>query len=448
MEAVTLLTAVVAGILVLCLRPVSGLIVFITTLIWYPYYLTVKIGTVNLSAARILILVTFIKIFLNPDILNKFKFALIDKFVVAFAVLSLVAGLTTTESSAIIQYWSGSVFDMVLPYFAVRIVLKGRDDYLKLLKWVMIVSIPLSITAIYQSVTGNNPFGFLEHYHAFHQNYSYVPELRTGFYRADVTFGDFIMFGMYFAIAFGLCAGLPGFLKQDRRNLFYIGIGILGLGVVSSMSSGPISAGLVLVPVLVLFKYRQYSKIFVAMVISGVVLIEIASNTSWYEALSRLTFSEETAYYRIMLIRKAFGGGMTGHWLTGYGLVDPGWGPSLDGRAHTDLVNHYLMVLSLYGLVGLAPFLGILVCAFARLRESFTQAKTEAERWMVWTPMSTLVALIVTFMSVSLFAQTQTVFFIMLGFCANMPILIGSTASFHTAFNTPMRLSVNYEPSL
>jgi hypothetical protein len=434
MQALTLLIAAVSGILILLLRPVFALIAFLTALIWYPFYLTLKIGEADFSVARILVAVLFIKIFLSSHILDRFKFELIDKFAIAFGALCLAAGLTTTETGPMLVYWGGSMFDTVLPYFAVRIMLRISDDYLKLLKWVMIVSIPLAAVAVYQSVTGNNPFGFFESYNAFRQApRGYTPISRSGFYRANLGFSVSIMVGLYFAMVLGWCAGLSKSLRRDKRGLFYKGIGILGLGIAASMSSGPLSGLLVLIMVLALYKYRQYWKLFVGLLILGILLIEIASNTAWYDALSRLTFSEETAYYRVLLIRKTLGGGMAGHWLAGYGLADPGWGPDIWGKSHTDACNHYIEILVMYGLTGLIPFFGLLACAFVRLRQAYAKVTTEAERWLVWTVMSTMIAVLVTFMSVSLFAQTRTVFFMMLALCANMPILVGNEVNYARA---------------
>jgi hypothetical protein len=429
MESVTLLIAVIAGVLMFFLRPVFSLIIFITTLIWYPYYLTVKIGPANFSVSRILVTLIFIKIFLSTDILNKFKFELIDKFAIVFAAICLMAGLITTESGTMLVYWGGSIFDTILPYFAVRLILRTKEDYLRLLKWTMLVSIPFSLIAVYQSITGDNPFGFLEAYNAFKPNPAgYMPISRSGFYRANLTFGVSIMLGIYFAIVLGCCAGLSKCIKENK-SILYAGLLILGLGIAASMSSGPLTALIVLMAVLPLYKYRQYWKLFVGLLMAGILLLQIVSNTSWYAALSRLTFSEETAYYRILLIRKAFGGGMAGHWLAGYGLVDPGWGEDLFGRSHTDACNHYIEILIVYGLLGLIPFIGLLVGAFMKLREAFVLAKADIERWIVWSIMSTLIALLITFMSVSLFAQTRTVFFILLAFCANMPMFCRSTTA-------------------
>ena len=85
--------------------------------------------------------------------------------------------------------------------------------------------------------------------------------------------------------------------------------------------------------------------------------VEIISNRHFYDVISRFTFSGSSAWYRSRLIEVAlFQGGMSGHWLTGYGWgVDPGWGAIIYGRPRSDIINQYLLVLCKYGLVGLVP---------------------------------------------------------------------------------------------
>lgn len=163
---------------------------------------------------------------------------------------------------------------------------------------------------------------------------------------------------------------------------------------------------------------------FVREKVVGISETGVSSKTSWYEALSSLTFPEETAFGRIRLIRKAFSGGMTGHWITGFGLNDLGWGLEVSGKPNTDLVNSVYRNPVSYGLLGLVPFLGIITTAFKRLHESFIQAREEQDRWFVWSLMSTLVAMLISLMSVSLYGQTVTAFFLMLAFCANSPTLV------------------------
>ncbi len=428
MQPLTLLIAAVGSVLILLGKPVTVLVTYIGILVWYPTYLTVQLGPLNFSARRILILVILVKIFLGQGLSAKFKFLLVDKFVLAYAGLALAAGVTTTEFGKVTAYWGGNVFmDEVLPYFAARILIAKREDYLNCLRMLLLISIPLAVVSILQCVTGYNPFGFFQQYNAFRaESRGYIPTPRRGFYRANLTFGVSIMLGLYFSIVCGCCVGLVRYIKREKR-LLYTGLGVVGLGVLSSMSSGPWFMAAILAGILLLYKQRNYWKLFVTMLIGGIVFIEILSNSSWYEALSRFTFDSANAWYRTALIRRVFSGGMGGRWLTGYGLRDPGW--AIGYVEHTDIVNHYIAVLVWWGLAGLVPFCGILACAFIRLREAFVAARTGADRWLIWTLMSTLTALLILFMSASLYAQTLTMFFILLAFCASAPAWIKGSGS-------------------
>jgi O-antigen ligase len=128
-----------------------------------------------------------------------------------------------------------------------------------------------------------------------------------------------------------------------------------------------------------------------------------------------------------------FEGGMSGHWLLGYGYdVDPKWSEKIDLRDHTDIVNHYLLILSRFGLVGLASFLAINVVAVKRLIEVLKTGTSDSDEWLVWCFTAGMFALGGVFFTVSLFGQPQTIFFMMLGLCGVMPeILSGPKPPLH-----------------
>ena len=245
-------------------------------------------------------------------------------------------------------------------------------------------------------------------------------EKRMGLYRANSTFGVHIMFGMYFVIVSGLFVSLLGYLKK-KRGRFFLCLCLLGLGVLSSMSTAPIMAYSLMGGLLALYRFRRNWKVFVAVFVAACLLVEVASNSHWYEVAARHTYSGVTAWYRIQLIRVALGGGMNGHWLTGFGLVDPGWGALIDGRGHTDVTNQYVLILITYGILGLGSFAGVLVATFAGLRKAFATARSGAERWLIWSLFSTMLGVLLAGLSVSLFSQTQVVFYIVLACCAMVP---------------------------
>lgn len=426
MEGVTFIIAALASGLVFCLSPVYGVIVYVAALAWYPSYLAVSLGTIDFTVTRIVILAIFAKLFLQTDLPGRFKFVWLDKLIIIYFAAQLLAGATTTQSlMAFLENRGGAIFDMILPYFAVRMIVRNKQQYLALLKGILIIAAPLAIIGFYQCLTGNNPFGFLKEYHVWKANSSYSPIARSGFFRADVVFSHSIMYGLFFAMFGPVCAGILGNMKK-YKTLCWIGLGLMGVGVFSSMSSGPWLAVFVTIPFIAFFRYRRYWKLAAITVLIMCSTVEIISNRHFYEVIDRFTLNPGTAWYRSKLIDVAlFEGGMSGHWLTGYGNnVDPGWGPRIDGRAHTDTVNHYLLILHSYGLVGLVPFLAMNAVVLKKLVDAYKACTSYSDRWLVWCLSAGLFGLWGAFMSVSLFGQPTTVYYMMLGFVGVMPTWI------------------------
>ena len=422
MQTLTFAIAAIASGLVLFLPPLDGLIVYSAAFAYYPTYLSVPLGTIDFTVRRIVILAIFAKIFLQTDLTNRFRFVWLDKLVIVYFAAQVLAGVTTTQFlGAFLENRSGAIFDMLLPYFAVRLIITNKQQYLMLLKAILIIAAPLAIVGLYQCLTGKNPVGFLREYSAWGGE-PYTPIARSGLYRASVTFPMSIMFGLFFAMFGPVCMAL--FNEKKGNNILYLlGIILMGIGVFSSMSSGPYLAALLAAIFIAFYHYRRYWKLALTVIILMCGIVEIISNRHFYDVLGEFTFSPETAWYRSKLIDVAlFQGGMSGHWLTGYGEVDPGWGPKIDGRDHTDLVNQYIAVLSCYGLMGLISFIAVIVAALKIIFGVLRAGKSDSDIWLTWCLLGALVGLLCAFVSVSLFGPPTTVFFMILGF-------VGSSAN-------------------
>lgn len=418
MVAATLLTLIVsfiASIMVIFLSPVHGLIVYLASFVYYPSHLSAPLGTIDFTVRRIVILAIYAKLFLQTDLPGRFKLIMLDKLVIIYFLAEIIAGSTEAQSlGAFLENRGGAMFDMVLPYFAVRLIIINKDRYLTLLKGMLFSIAPLAIFGFYQCLTGRNPLDFIPG-----QIYD-EPKIRHGFYRAALTFSVSIMFGLYFAMLGPVCVGLWYSIRQNRW-LYAIAISLMALGVFSSMSSGPILAVLLTILFIVFYKFRQYWKIAVVIVLIMCGSVEIISNRHFYDVLGGFTFDPRTAWYRSKLIDVAlFQGGMSGHWLTGYGLVDPGWSAKIDNRDHTDMVNHYLLVLSRYGIVGLVPFVGIIIFAFNSIIKAFRFSVLEEDKWMIWCLAGTLFGLLISLFTVSLFGPPTTILYVLFGLCGGM----------------------------
>lgn len=447
MEAVTLTVAAVASTLIFFLSPVYGLIVYIATFAWYPTYLTVPVGTIDFTVRRIVILAIFAKLFLLTDLPGRFKFIWLDKIVIIYFAAQLLSGaITTTSLTVFLENRAGAVFDRALPYFAVRMIIRNKQEYLALLKAALIIAVPLAVVGFYECLTGKNPVGFLKEYYVWRtptgRSLLNVPRQRRGFFRAEVVFSHSIMYGFFFAIFGPVCVGILRSAKKYKA-LYWIGLGLMGVGVFSSMSSGPLLAAFMSVPFIVFYPWRKYWKPAVIVIIIMCGSVEIISNRHFWEVIDRFAFNAANAWYRSKLIRVAlFEGGMSGHWLFGYPFgVDAGWGELIGGRRQLDMVHHYLGILYSYGFVGLIPFLAVISAAIKRLIDSFRICATESDRWLVWCLSGALFGILGAMNSTSLFGPPVTIFFMMLAFCGAMPAIMKGRPRTATseAWQTPAR---------
>jgi hypothetical protein len=427
MEGVTLIIALVAGVLVFFLRPVYGLIVYIAAFTWYPTYITVPVGTIDFTLRRIVILVIFAKLFLQTDLPDRFKFIWLDKLIIiCFGVQILIGAATAQSMMAFLENRGGAVFDMVLPYFAVRMIIRNKQQYLTLLKAVLIIAAPLAMIGLYECLTGSNPVAFFGKYYAWGGARGAAP-LRAGFYRAKVIFSQPIMYGQFFAIFGPICAGVFRQIRKDKL-VYAIGAGLMAVGVFSSVSAGPWLAALLSILFIALYFYRWYWRIALLLAILMFGMVEIISSRHFYEEVDQFGFSKNTASYRVRLMEVALlEGGMSGHWLTGYGWgVDPGWTVKIypDWEKGTDMTNHYLLLLSRFGLIGLVPFLAVHIAAVKILVDSYKVSVHNSDKWLVWCLSAGLFGSAAALLSVSLYGPPITVYYMMIAFCGVMPAII------------------------
>jgi hypothetical protein len=427
MEALTFAISMIVSIAVFFVQPVHGLILYLASFIWYPSFLTVSVGTIDFTVRRIVVIAILFRLLLQEDTVRSFRLILLDKLVVLYFVAELIAGTMTASSvMAMVENRGGAMFDMVLPYFAVRLAIRTRQQYVQLLKGILVISGPLAIAGLGECLTGWNPLGFLQLYQGPQAGQTYYAAAqRFGLSRATITFSHSIMFGLYFAVLGPACAGIYYSIKN--RMLFWFAMFLMGVGVFASVSSGPVLATLAALALMGFYRWRRYWKVAVATVILMCGSVEIISNRHFYDVLGRYTLSSETAWYRSRLIDVAlFEGGMSGHWLSGYGYdVDPGWGPKIDGRAATDTVNHYILELHRFGLIGLGAFVAMGIAAAKRLRQGYLLSTLDSDRWLVWCVAGALFGLSATMMTVSLFGPPTTIFFMLLGFAGLMPRVLG-----------------------
>lgn len=419
MESLTLCIALILSALVLFLPANLALVIYVTGLTWYPIYITAKLGALDFSIPRIVILAIFLKIAMDRNCRSRFRWIKLDYLVIIAAVSAFVSNLFLVPLEEMLEFHAGLQFDTLLVYFMVRLLVFSRKMYLPFLKGLLIIASPMAVLGVYQCVSFVNPFGFFKYYHAWAVVEKFI-QVRENFCRAELTFSHPIMFGMFFAMIGPWCLGLWHFIKPYWRPMLVLGMVLMFLGLVSSMSSGPQLAGVGAVLAFVLFPFRRYWKAYLGIFVLMMAAVELISNRHWYYVCSSyLAFNAQTAYGRCKLIEHALGGGMSGHWILGFGFEDPGWWAALQGseRKGTDITNHYIVLLVQYGLVGFIPFMVTVYEACKCLRKSFVAAVNDAERWLIWCLVASMTGILLSMLSVSMMGQMNNLFYMLLGLC-------------------------------
>jgi len=284
MQPVTLFISLLFSTLVFFLTPVYGFIFYIAALAWYPTYLAVPVGTIDFTVSRIVILAILANLFLRNSFPKKFQFIWLDKLVIIYFLCQILAGALTSNSIiAFLENRAGAVFDMVLPYFTVRMIIRNKQQYLTLLKGFLIAAAPLAVVGFYQCLTGKNPVGFLVDYHSWGVILR-PQDPRHGLFRANVTFSCSIMFGLFFGMIGPVCMGILHNVKE-HKILYWLGLGLMGIGVFSSMSSGPMLAAILSILFIAFWRWRKYWKPIVIMIIVMCATVELISNRHFYDVL-------------------------------------------------------------------------------------------------------------------------------------------------------------------
>lgn len=421
MNSLTVGISLVLSALALILPAPYSLSVYVAALVSYPNYAKMNVAGLDFTVMRVVIIAVLLRAFISAS--NKpLRIRTIDWLVVAVFMAELVAGLATAPSFMdFVINRAGATFDMMLPYIAIRLVIRTQKDLKKFLTGAMLVMIPTALLGLYQCFTGYNLFAPLENLVYWNVRPSEYGK-RFGLTRSNVVFAHPIIFGLIYAMFVPIFAGLYRAMKQFRW-IWLCGIILILGGVFASVSSGTYLAVFICIGFIAGYRYRKYWKPVVIFCLFCILVVDIISNRNWYHVLSEFTLNKQTSWYRGRLMEVAlFEGGMGGHWMTGFGYgVEPGWGAKIDGRDYTDMVNHYLLLLARHGLVGFVPFVLLNVWVVKHLIKAWKNASDESERHIVWGLSASLFALALSSFSVSLEGPPSNVYFLIIALAAALP---------------------------
>lgn len=421
MQALTFAVTAAGALLALRGKAVHALGAYLIVLCWYPQFLTIPLGTFDFPTGRFLILIVLGRLLLMPGTASSLKFNWLDVFIILSFVTRFIAFTVNAPLDKVFVREMGMFFDTVLVYFAGRLAIRDRDDFVTLAKTLILIGVPLACVGFYQSYTGHNPFGWMRHYDAWDPHEQRLNN-RMGWYRADTVFNLHISFGMFFSMVFAMAAAIWPF-TQWRPWVKAASMFIMLVGVFSSMSSAPLFSIVASTGILVMYPFRRHWFYFAIVFTLFCLAIELYSNRHLPHVLGRFAFSSKNVYYRTELFAEAFGGGMDEHWTWGYGYV--GVGPGTDNSnfdwKHKDLLNIYLARLIRTGFVGMIPFFIATILPYFAIRKAFKRASNDEDRWLVWCFMAGLGGWHLALMTVNILHQIIPLFFMMMGVAMNLP---------------------------
>jgi hypothetical protein len=409
MEIYTASIAAAFCILALIVRPGFALGLLVASSLIWPEYLRISLGA-EMSIPRLVTLVLLVKLVAlgRPQ---KAGFKLPDLFVIGVWFWGITASLLGDGEPSVTRM-IGAGLDTMLVYFAARWSLLTEHDVAKLRTPLFLVAGIMCTFALVEAASSYSPYHQLEQYRAW-ENIGQAAGERLGFLRARASTSVPIFFGLAMMVLASLLWTTRGYHKN--RIISYFGVFFSGLGALASLSSGPWIGCILLFALNFLRKRTHWIKPILWLLLALVVFIELASNRHFYHLISYLGLSGGTSYYRVRLIEVMMSH-MDEYWLFGIGEKSTDhWIREIGGQGHLDIVNHFLLIAYLSGIMYTILYVAAHVAAITKAIKTYRNSITPRHRELIFCAIAGLVALDITSLSVGIYGPALIISHIMLG---------------------------------
>ena len=315
-------------------------------------------------------------------------------------------------------YILGIIFNFAGAYFLIRTWCRDLSDASSIIALLAFILAPLALSMVAEKLTGKNPF------HVF----GGVPEnvaFREGKLRAQGPFRHPILAGTVGAVC------IPLFIGILRQNRLAGSVGIIAgtAMTLASASSGPMMSAIVSVCAVIMWYFRQYTRMARLSAVAAYIAAQIYWGEPGYYIMKRIDLSGgSTGYHRARLIESAFenfnewwlfGTDFTRHWMP----TGVSWSPY-----HADITNYYLAFAVNGGLAAMLLMIAILLIAFRWVGlMCIEKSDSPSEAFTVWCLGAGLFAHAATSISVSYFDQSLVFFWM------NVALISGLYANLSTA---------------
>lgn len=317
----------------------------------------------------------------------------LDRLVTLLAFSCLIVfSLQWREAQAVIKV-TGDFLDTMGGYFALRFLIRDRQDIRKVIEVFAFVAVINGICMVYEQRTAVNVFGLLGGTAA-------VPEVRAGAIRSQGVFQHSILAGTFGATTMPLLVCL--WSEKKSRVMAFLGlIGTLAMTVTphSSTTLGTYAAG---VFALCLWPLRGQMRTIRFGILAAVIGLQIVMKGPVWSLLEHinLTGSSEN-YHRYQLI-DTFIRHFSDWWFLG--TRDNGsWGWKM-----MDTSNQYVTYGVSGGLIAFVLFIAVVSRAFGMIGdERKLVSGNSKEEWFIWCVGAAMFAHVVAYFGIDYFDQMQ-----------------------------------------
>jgi hypothetical protein len=399
------------GLLILVLPRRFVFLPFLMSICYMTLGQNIVIAGIHFTVIRILLLLGWVRLLIRKEF-KAFDFTVIDKLIIAYALVSVITATILTPTMDTFNNRMGFAYNEILIFFLFRFLIKDLDEIIFMLKITAIVILPLALSMIIEKSTQSNIFSI----------FGGVPEttvMRAGRLRCQGPFRHPILAGTFGATLCPLFFAL--WYKQTKGRIFaYIGIVSSTIITVMSASSGPLMTFLAAIIGLLFWRLRNQMRLVRWSLLVGIVMLAVVMKAPIWFLIGRLDdITGGTGRHRSELIDQAInhfsewwllGTTYTANWTLGEsnGLVTMSADPNM-----VDITNQYIAIGVLGGILPLILFILIIAYGFQGLGRTRRMLDSQPRyiQMIPWILGSALFAHTVTFTSVAYFDQMVLIWF-------------------------------------
>ncbi len=392
-------------LMVLVVRREYAIIPLILTGCLMTTWQMIIIAGFNFPMLRFLIFIGLFRVTIRREWSN-IVFNKIDKIFILFIVIKIIAFTIQRSTSAAFVYMLGQSIDNMGAYFFIRAVIHDFNDYDRIVKTVLLISIPVALFMIYEHITGGfNLFSLL----------GGVPEMsaiRNGRLRAQGAFDHSILAGTFGASLLPLSWGL---WQRGHRFIAVSGILTSFIITLASSSSGPIMTLIFSIIGISLWVLRMHTTKVRNLFWLTILFLHLVMKAPVWSLIARIDIvGGSTGEHRYLLIDAAIRN--FSQWFA-VGIINTEvWGTGL-----WDITNQYIMEGANGGIITMLLFVIIMSKCFSTIGS--TRAKLgdnpDLQKY-VWSFGVVLFAYVLTFLSISIFGQMVFFYYLLIAMISSL----------------------------